>query len=476
MTKLDPELVARKLGAWSAGRGRLHEQLADALVDLVERGEFRDGDALPAERALAATLAVSRGTIVRAYGALSDGGRVERRQGSGTVVRIQEMPGPAHGHRAKPLFDGSSSTALLKAMPKSHLDLRSELSELARSPFDQDPDLPPEGLWELRCAVAERLAAQGVPTGPDEVLITNGAQHACMISIQALCRPGDIVLTEALTWPGLTDLVTAIGARPYGIAMDADGVRTDELRAAVERLHPAAVVLNPHQHNPTGTSLTEGRRREVADIAGDHHVPVVEDRAYADTSFDGPAPPPLTAYRPDAPIIVVDSLSKTVWNGLRIGWIRASGDFIGRLRLVRAVHDLGTAIPTQLLALQLLPRFDELLAQQIDDLRRRADHAHEVVSELLPDWRIPPAAGGGSLWAEIPHGSARGLAAHAARSGLLVVADDTFAVDAAPDRFLRLPFTTDLAVFRSAVEHLSMVWSSYQAHAEPPEQAVRLVV
>src|SRR5690606_20772844 len=135
---------------------------------------------------------------------------------------------------------------------------------------------------------------------------------------------------EELTWPGLTDAVTAAGARPYGVAMDEHGVRVDELRRAVERLRPAAICLNPHHHNPTGTRLSDRRRQEVADIAGDYGVPVVEDRAYASLAFDGRVPPPLAVHRPDAPIVVIESLSKVVWDGLRVGWLRASADLVGR--------------------------------------------------------------------------------------------------------------------------------------------------
>ena len=461
MTKLDPDRVVRLLGGWANGTAPLYEQLADALRRSISRGEVRDGTVLPPERVLAGALAVSRGTVVRAYGILQEQRLLVRRQGSGSVVSVHETPGPAPRHRATPLFDESASTALLKAVPRSLLDLPAELAALAAAAPPADIDLQPEGLWSLRAALAAHITGQGLPTDADQVLVTNGTQHACSLALRALCRPGDVVLTEELTWPGLTDAVAAIGARSYGVPMDEHGVRTDELRAAVERLRPAAICLNPHHHNPTGRRLPDRRRREVADIAADYGTPVVEDRAYASLAFDGRVPPPLAAHRPGAPIIVIESMSKVVWDGLRVGWLRASADLVGRLRLVRAVEDLGTAIPTQLLTLQLLPRFDELCARRVAELSAKAATAQAVVAELLPDWEVAPVLGGGALWATLP-APARAFAAHAARAGVLVVTDETFAAAEPPDRALRLPFTAGEEVFRSAIDRVAQAWATFE--------------
>ncbi len=475
MEKLDPDRVARLLGAWAEGPTPLYAQLAAALQRAIERGEVRDGTVLPPERTLARTLSVSRGTVVRAYGILQEQGVLARRQGSGSVVEVQEAPGPSERHRTAPLFDDAPSTALLKAVPRSLLDLPTELALLASSAPSADVELRPEGLWSLRVALAEHITGQGLPTAPEQVLITNGTQHACALALRALCRPGDVVLTEELTWPGLTDAVRSRGARSYGVAMDEDGVRTDELRSAVERLRPAAVCLNPHHHNPTGTRLSDRRRREVADIAADYGVPVVEDRAYAPLAFDGRVPPPLAVHRPEAPVVVVESLSKVVWDGLRVGWLRASTDLVGRLRLVRAIEDLGTAVPTQLLLLQVLPRFADLLTQRVDELAGKATAAHAVVTERLPDWTVAPVRGGGALWATLPV-SARAFSAHAARSGVLTVTDETFAAGDAPDRFLRLPFTATEDVFRDAVAQLAAAWETFDAEERPVSPVAGLVV
>lgn len=457
------------LGAWAGGARPVYEQLARRIGALVDDGLLRDGARLPAERGLAATLGVSRGTVVRAYGALEDDRRVERRQGSGTRVRSAEVPGPPRRHRTTPLFDSSASTALLKAVPRNLLDLPAELAALAGAGPASQIDLEPEGLWSLRCAVAEHLSDHGVATEPAQVLVSSGTQHACSLVIRALCRPGDVVLTEALTWPGLTDTISATGARSYGVGMDAHGIRTEELRAAVERLRPAAVVLNPHHHNPTGSRLVPHRRREVADIAADYGVPVVEDRAYAALAFDGVVEPPIAVHRPDAPVIVIDSISKVVWDGLRIGWVRGSVDLIGRLRLLRAIDDMGTAIPSQLLAERILPRFDDLLAVRVEELTRKAAHAFDVVSDLLPEWTVAPPVGGGSLWTTLPVRAARAFRGHAARAGVLVVTDEAFSTGEAADESIRLPFTAPEDVFRGAIEQLASAWAGFEPSDRPPE-------
>lgn len=474
--KVEAVDVVSLLGSWAHGSAPLYVELADGLQALIESGSLRDGALLPPERSLAADLSVSRGTVVNAYGVLAERAMVSRRQGSGTRVMTQETPGPPRQHRATALFDRSASTALLKAVPRSLLDLPAELRTMADAGVSSDVDLAPEGLWNLRELVAEHVVASGLATVPDQILITSGTQHACSLTVRALCGPGDVVLTEQLTWPGLTDAVVGAGARVFGVRMDDHGIDVDELRAAVERLRPAAVYLNPHHHNPTGTRLAPDRRAAVADIAADYGIPLVEDRAYAPLAFDGDVPAPLASHRPDGPLIVIESVSKIIWDGLRVGWVRASADLIGRLRLIRAVDDLGTAIPSQLLAEQLMPRYPDFLAARVSELRDKADRAYAAVTETIPEWRVSPALGGGSLWAGLPRGSARAFAAHAARLGVLLVTDASFSAGEPDDTSVRLPFTAPIEVFREAIDQLAEAWATFEPSRRPAPTGIETLV
>ncbi|MEL7208139.1 MAG: PLP-dependent aminotransferase family protein [Actinomycetota bacterium] len=455
--------MAQLLGSWSSGRGPLYRQLAAAIVGLIDQGALRDGVVLPPERQLAETLAVSRSTVVAAFNLLRDQGHVERRQGSGSRVVANQVPGPDRGPlRSAPLFDrGRETRALLQAVPECLVDVQAELRTLA----DEGPPTPElaeaEGWWPLRNAIAERYTARGLPTDAAQILVANGTQQACSIILAEVCRPGDVVLCESLTWPGLTDSAERLGARCHGIPMDDGGIVIAELTAAIERLRPVAVVVNPHHHNPTGARATPSRRRELADVAADYGVLLVEDRVFADLAYDGVVPDPLPTHRPDAPIAVVDSLSKTVWSGLRIGWIRASPDLIGRLRFVKAIDDLGSSVPSQLLANQLFPRLDDLIEQRCAQLAGSAAAAHRLATELLPDWTVPAALGGASLWAALPEPVVRPFVHHAARCGVLLVSDELFSVNKQAGRHVRLPFTAPAPAFADAMERLAEAWHTF---------------
>lgn len=462
-SKMDTSRLMQLLGPWSSGRGPLYRQLASAIAGLIEQGALRDGVVLPPERSLAETLAVSRSTVVAAFNLLREQGHVERRQGSGSRVMANQVPGPDRGPlRSAPLFDrGRETRALLQAVPECQIDLQAELLTLAR----EGPAIPDvveaEGWWALRHAIAERYTAGGLATDPSHILVTNGTQQACSIVLAEICRPGDVILCESLTWPGLTDSAERLGARCHGIPMDENGIVIAELKAAIERLRPVAVVVNPHHHNPTGTRATPSRRRELADVAADYGVLLVEDRVFADLAYDGVVPDPLPTHRPDAPIAVVDSLSKTVWSGLRIGWVRASPDLIGRLRFVKAIDDLGSSVPSQLLAHQLFPRLDQLIERRCTQLAVSAEAAHRLTTELLPDWSVSPALGGASLWAALPEPVVRPFVHHAARCGVLLVGDELFSVNKQADRHVRLPFTAPAHAFVDAMERLAEAWHTF---------------
>jgi DNA-binding transcriptional MocR family regulator len=185
---------------------------------------------------------------------------------------------------------------------------------------------------------------------------------------------------------------------------------------------------------------------------------------------------PLATHRPDAPIITIDSVSKIVWSGFRVGWIRASADVIGRVRFVKALDDLGTATISQWLTLQIMDRLDTLIAQRCEHLADRAAHAHQLVTTVLPEWSVPRPMGGASLWAELPGQVAPAFVRHAARCGVLLIGDDAFAVAEPTGRHIRLPFTAPVADFVAAIERLATAWDTFDLRSyDRPRPRIALV-
>ncbi|MGN6218967.1 MAG: PLP-dependent aminotransferase family protein [Microbacterium sp.] len=460
-------LVSR-LGRWAHGEGTLTVRLAQAIAALVEGGELRPGDRLPPERGLATAISVSRGTVVAAYALLAEDELVERRQGSGTRIAGHlgaALPARERTARGESLFSAlPSGIDLLRAvpaMPQLALDIVS-----AHAPT-LDPvtlaETDPAGLPVLRARIAALFEEEGTPATAAQILVTHGAQQAISLVVDELVSPGDVVLTESVTWPGLADSVRRRGGRVHGITIGPDGIDVDELEAAVAALRPVLIAVNPHHHNPTGTRLPGPDRQRLADLSAEYGVPVLEDRVLAHVSFDGVVPPTLAALRPDAPIIVVDSLSKWCWSGLRVGWLRADPVLVRRLRGVRQLVDQSTSVPAQLLALDLVEQARVLRLDVSATHAAAAGQLADAIAAHLPGWQAVPPRGGLAMWARLPVGSATAFARAAAMRGVSVAGGTEFTASITYDDHIRLPYTAPEAVLHEGVRRLGEVWREYRA-------------
>lgn len=471
---------ASLLGLWSTGTGPLYVQLSETIGRLLDAGVLRDGEILPPERALASALQVARGTVVSAYGSLAERGLVERTQGSGTRVVAGGPVAVDTGRRlVDPLF-GASPTAidLLVATPRILPRVLERIREAdPASHHDVLDDTEPAGIHPLRQRIADRFTADGLPTAPAQILVTAGAQHAMLLVTTLLVQPGDVVLCEETTWPGLVDNVTRFGGRIHPVAMDRDGVVVDELERAVERLRPVCIAVNPHHHNPTGSRLSPVRRRALAELASDYGIPLVEDRAMAPLAFDGLVPPPLAAEvegdRRRSHHITVDSVSKTAWPGLRIGWLRADAQVVAELRTRRALTDLFPSVPSEIAALSVLDDLDAIVADRTAELRRRADLVAGLLADRLPDWRFATSRGGLVLWVELPGGSASAFSEHAARHGVQVANGRQFGTTA--DDHIRIPYTASGAELVEGIERLARAWADFDLRRPRPYPAAAII-
>jgi len=454
------ERLAARLGRWASTDATLAASLAEAIARLVRDGELRGGDRLPSERTLAAAVAVSRGTVVSAYSRLYDDGILDRRQGSGTrIAGAVPTAGRQAAGRGEALYATlPSSIDLLRAVP-SISPLAVDIVQRHRPVLDATTvEADPAGLPDLRALIAHTMTTDGTPTTPAQVLVTHGAQQALSLLVDELVSPGDTVLTEEVAWPGLTDAVRRRGGQVHGIRLTPDGIDVEALEMAIVVRRPVLIALNPHNHNPTGMQTSPVVRRRIADLAAEHGVTVVEDRVLAHVSFDGVTPPSLAALRPDAPIVVAESLSKWAWEGLRVGWLRADPVLVRRLRGLRQSTDLSTSVPSQLLALDLLAEAPALRRDVATVHREAAITAGRLLTTHLPDWRWRPPRGGLCLWAQLPAGSASAFARRAAGFGVSVAGSSQFASDVDADDHIRIPITPVAEVLEAGLERLGEAW------------------
>lgn len=478
--RMATKALAGRLGAWATGSGPLYRQLAEAIGELIGDGELHRDDQLPPERPFAAELAVSRGTVAAAYERLQEMGLVSRRQGSGTRVSGTDMVAapPSTKLIGGPLFERvPRAIDLLKAIPAiaPRVELIAADGSILPPPGWSDT-VEPAGLLELRSRIADRYERDGLPTSPEQILVSSGAQQGLLLSLSLLVTRGDIVICEFTTWPGLTDTIRRLGGRIHAVGMDDHGLDVDELRSAVQRLRPACIAINPHHHNPTGTRLAPDRRAEVVDIAGDYGVPLIEDRVVAPLAFDRNVPPPLAALRPDANTFVVDSLSKTAWAGLRIGWVRADQQAIHQLRSLKTLDDQMSSLPSQMLAIAIVDELEEIIAERIDQLRGRATVLGDAVADRLPDWTTNTVRGGLVTWSKLPFGSASAFARFATRFGVAVAGGREFSSAQTIDDHIRIPFTARETTLVEAVDRLAAAWADFadspDVSAEPDLRSI----
>jgi DNA-binding transcriptional MocR family regulator len=216
----------------------------------------------------------------------------------------------------------------------------------------------------------------------------------------------------------------------------------------------------PTFHNPTGSVLPPLVRRALAETAAAAGVPLIDDEVLSDLGFPGEkAPLPLAAYA--SAVISVGSLSKLVWAGLRVGWVRAPEPLIARLARLLAVYDLGVNVPAQLAAAELLPRLGPLAQRQAAERETRHDHLRGLLARYLPDWEAPPVRGGQTLWVRLPRGDGMSFAHAALRHRVAVLPGASFDGSGRSDDYVRIHFLASPEALTEAVRRLAVAWRDY---------------
>ncbi len=465
-SKVDAERLVQLLGQWSSSTGALYHQLSVALENLVADGSLRADDRLPPERVLAERLTMSRGTVVRAYDQLAASGIVSRRQGSGTVVEGVDLNLSPLDREfvGDPLWSKETgSIDLLKAIPTILPCIEELVASIDLSLYgDVLNQAEPLGWWRLRESVAALHTRQGLPTSGHQILITTGAQQAISLVVNAMVRPGDAVIGEDDSWPGLIDAVRQVGARYEPVQMDRDGLVIEDLAVKVERYRPSLMVFNPQHHNPTGTRLPADRVEAVAAIAREGRVPILEDRVAADLGFDRRHLPAIDEFDTGGYGLIAGSVCKVGWPGLRLGWLRADAQVINKLRSHKAVADMFTPSLSQIIGHQIVERYEDVVEARLDQLRPAADLVVDRLRRDFPDWTFQAPRGGMSVWARLPGGtSSTAFAAHAARHGVAIASGRQFCPSDADCPSVRIPFTIDVDVLGEGMRRLAVAWSTF---------------
>ncbi|MEU5880736.1 PLP-dependent aminotransferase family protein [Spirillospora sp. NPDC047279] len=472
--------LARLLGEVPHERP-FYAALAREVRALVLDGRLALRTRLPAERDLAGALGVSRTTVTAAYDRLRDEGFVESRQGAGswtalpptkmTASPAREVPsvsppfgagrfGMAHAPEGAGFIDlGCATPGAPRIFEEA---VAAATAELPR--YSGGPGYEPAGLAELREVIADGYAARGVPTRPDQIVVTTGAQHAFTLLTQMMVDTGDAVMVERPTYPHALGALRRRGARlvPVGVneGWDLELIAGSMRQAAVRLAYTVADF-----HNPTGRLMGEDDRAALVDAARRADAFLVADETFAELGHDlsAPRPAPLAAFDQGGRVITIGSASKLLWGGLRIGWIRATAPLARRLVLLREAVDMASPVLDQLIVRELLLRVDEVRAERAATLVARRDALAAALREDLPGWRFTLPDGGMSLWARLGAPVATLLSEAAGRYGVRVVPGPVFGADGVLEDCVRLPYVLPPDVLRTAVERLAAAYREVEA-------------
>ncbi len=469
MTSIGTARVLDLVGDLADARPPLYVALADRVRLLVGDGRLPIGSRLPAERELAAGLHLSRATVAAAYARLRDQGWADARQGAGTWTRLPAGPSPG-GWLPSPPRPGviDLAHAASAAPPQVPAAFAAALDDLPR--LLPSHGYHPQGLPELRARVAERYTERGLPTTAEQVLITSGALHAVAVAVETVAPRGSRVLVEHPTYPNALDAIRVLGRRPVPVSIsadDPDGAVRDLTRAARETA-PRAAYLMPDFHNPTGMLLDPTQRRRLAVGLEQAGVVAVVDETVVDLGLDVAAPAPFAAGARPGMVVTVGSMSKSVWGGLRVGWLRAEEDVVRRAAVVAGRTQMSGPVLEQLAACHLLDAGAEVVAGRRGELRRQRDVLLAALAAHLPAWDVRVPAGGLVLWCHLPSRSSSALVSAAEGRGLLLAAGPRFGTGHAFEDRLRLPYTQPPDVLAAGVTLLGAVADELPAGRSVP--------
>jgi DNA-binding transcriptional MocR family regulator len=428
------------------------------------RGLLHDGRLgldvrVPAERELALILSVSRTTITAAYRELRATGHLTSRRGAGSWTALPPGQRIATSGLWGPADEGDVldlGTAALAAPRQLAVAAREALDDL--DPYLHRAGYAPAGLMPLRDAVAGTFTRRGLPTRAEQVLITNGVQHAVDLLLRLTVAPGQSALVEQPTYPNMLSALRSHRTRVVAHSVDREeGWDGDALVSAVRAARPTVSYLIPEFQNPTGHVMPVSLRERLTAAVHAAGTDLIVDESFVDLSLSPgyELPPPLAAFDRHARVLTVGGMTKPYWGGLRVGWIRAAAPVIARLSALRVSVDMSGPVLDQLIALRLLECASQVLAERREQLRQRRDTLVLALRSHCPEWSVRVPDGGTCLWTELDAPVSTALAHAGLEHGVRLAPGPHFAADAVLERYLRLPFTLPEADLQEAVRRIA---------------------
>ena len=420
--------------------------IADCLAEDIASGRLAVGTRLPTHRDLAWELQVTVGTVSRAYREAERRGLIAGEVGRGTYVQTPRST-TANG---KPLLndadifvpdeeplrdDPDQPINMVFNFPPpgiAHQEMRKTMARLT-----DDPVLaqcigyqPHVGMERHRIVGSQWLAQRGIDVAPDDVLLTPGAHCGVLVSLSAITNPGDLVVTEALSYAGLKSIARTLGLRLDTLEIDEFGLLPDSFEAACREKKPAALSCVPTLHNPTNAIMPVERRQQIAEIARKYNVPIVEDDIFSMLLPD--APPPLYTFAPDLTFYVT-SISKTLSPGLRVGYVTGPARHKTALSAaIRATSWMASPLTAEIASRWIMEgRAQDILESHKREAMARKFLFDERFGPIGASYKLPEGAL--HAWLQVPESMRAAEFVRAAeKRGVQLCPHDAFTIGRAP--------------------------------------------
>jgi DNA-binding transcriptional MocR family regulator len=448
--------------AIEARTGPRARAIAEAIGEDIASGRLKSGDRLPPQRDLADALSLSANTVMRAYAEATRRGYVEGEVGRGTFVRPAAVPSPGHmGAGMQRQAEGPIDFSLnLPFIGDAKDALSATLGAIARSGelaayLDYDNASARSRHAE---AGAQWLRRIEVPAGSERIVLTNGAQQGIFASLMALLRPGDLLLSDHLIYAPVKAMARHLGVKLAALRADEEGLLPDALANACRRSGAKVLYCTPTLHTPTTTTMSEGRRQEIARIATAEDLFIVEDDVFG--FLPATRPPPLAAMAP-AHTIFTTSVSKSLAPGLRVGYVHAPERLAPA---IRSAVGIASWMPPSLMGEIARRWIEDGTAVRLNEAQRaHAARRQAMARRALAGHAYKADPHGFHLWLPLPEGwQANAFADAAKRDGVLLNPARSFAVSSEAPEAVRLCLSHEmsddramrgLAVIAALLEH-----------------------
>ena len=453
----------------------IYIQIFEQIRDQILSGVLAPGYRLPPERKLAESLDVNRTTVLNAYRELKSEGLVGSHVGQGTVVlsHLTDVSPKETGDRESPAWNqmfSQYSNGLGQVLVGSLLALASRDDVISFATGIASPESgpieifsgieagisadarhkalqhsPTEGFFSLREAICTLVQKRGIYCSTDEVITLSGSQQGIDIAARVFLDPGDIVVVEEPSFFPAIQVFRALGARVIGIPADGRGMRVDMLEQLLLRYRPKLVYTIPSFQNPSNIEMELERRKKLVELSHKFKFIILEDDAYAGLCYEGQQLPALRSMDSDGYVIYLSTFSKSVYAGLRLGFIVAQKQVVKQFSAAKQVMDLHSNSVSQWVVERFIVegKLDSHVARLCSEYRKKRDIMHEALSMRCirgMEWNRPK--GGYYFWLKLPQGvSASRLVTAAAAKKVVFVPGKPFFTNGQGDDYIRLNFT-----------------------------------